>query len=134
VAFDVSYLYQQTRGAGPAARPLVVESGGRAGLGAPFDYAEDVENDVEGGGAGGALGDVGEEEGEDEDEDGEEEDADQLSDMRAMMAQYTHARGGGAPDGLMAQGIAGAGAVRGPVHGARGGGAPAKAALGGWDA
>ena len=34
----------------------------------------------------------------DEDEDGEEEDADQLSDMRAMMAQYTHARGG-APDG-----------------------------------
>ena len=107
---------------------------GRAGLGAPFDYAEDVEN------AGSGLGFVGEEEGEDEEEDGEDdEDADQLSDMRAMMAQYTHARG--APDGaagLMAAGIAGGGAVRGPVHVNKSQGAPAKgqgkAALAGWEA
>lgn len=102
VAFDVSYLYQQARG-GPITRPLIAE-GLPPGLGAPYDYAEDVE---EGEGSGG-LDDVGEEENEDEEE--EEDD-----DMRQYMAQYMHSAQGG---GLLAQSAAGAGKKGGvgPVH------------------
>jgi hypothetical protein len=108
VAFDVSYLYQQARG-GPISRPLIAD-GLQPGLGAPYDYAEDVDDGGAGGGGGGGLDDVGEEENEDEDE--EEDD-----DMRAYMAQYMHsAQGGGL---LAAQSAAAAGKKSsgvGPVH------------------
>ena len=116
VAFDVSYLYQQARG-GPISRPLIAD-GLQPGFGAPYDYAEDVEDgggdgSASGGGGGGAprgLDDVGEEENEDDEDDEEEDD-----DMRAYMAQYMHsAQGGGL---LAAQNTAGKGKGSvGPVH------------------
>jgi len=87
VAFDVSYLYQQ-QARGPAARPLI--SDGKNGLGAPYDYAEDVDDDEGGmGGVGSApLDDVGEVDGEDEEDDEEDDGPDVGEDVRAMMASY----------------------------------------------
>lgn len=74
VAFDVSYLYQANR-TGPESRPLVSD---RPGIGAPYDYVEDVDTDED-------------EQSLQERIDENDEEDDIGDDVRALMDQYMHA-------------------------------------------